>query len=274
MAERVIQQIALDLIDEAPQVREHFDPEKLMGLAGTIRVHGIHQPIVVRPVGSRYQTMTGARRCRAAKMAGLSEVPATVIDRDLTEAEILELQLLENCAREDLNPVEKARAFTKWMSLTGRTATELARIAGMSTPVLSKLSALLVLVPDVLSLVESGKLPYSAACEIAKFSDPAEQRRLADLVVNKGVSRDRLVAQTKAVRAARGKTLSRKPRQARRERVVIPCGQGRSVAVSAPALTVEGVIAWLTDLVERLRHAGANGRALGDVVKELSACNK
>src|SRR5258705_11880390 len=122
MIPQTIQDTRLDLIDEPPQVREHFDPESLLGLAATMREKGVLQPITVRRVGERYSLLMGARRYRAARIAGLTGILARIVDRDLTEAEVLELQLLENCAREDLNPVDKARAFNKRMSLTGRTA--------------------------------------------------------------------------------------------------------------------------------------------------------
>lgn len=275
MVNLTVQSLSLDLVDESQQVREHFDPESLLSLAGTIGVHGIQQPVVVRRVHERYQVVTGGRRCQAAKIAGLTHVPAIILDRELTEAELLELQLLENCARVDLNPVEKARAFNKWMSLTGRTASELARIAGVSAPVLSKLSALLVLAPDVLALVESGKLPYSAACEIARFSDPGEQRRLADQVVNGGLSRDKLVAQAKVLRATRGAPRRAAPRpRTPRERVVIKLDGGGSISVSAPALSVEALTEWFSQLAERIRTAGADGRPLTEVVKDISRNGK
>lgn len=270
---QTIQKIPLDLIDEPPQVREHFDTESLMALAASIRAHEIQHPVVLRRVGARYAVVVGGRRVRGAGMASLSEIPAVVFERDLTETETLELQLLENLAREDLNPVEKARGFSKWISLTGGTAAELGRKVGVSPAVVSKLSAMLLLVPDVLDLVAHNKLPYSAGCELAKLP-PEDQRRLASQVANGGLTRDALVTLLHNERAGKGRTASRKPRRVRRERIVIPLGQGRSVAISAPTMSVESVATWLMELVDRIRAAGADGCSLGDVVKALSVGRK
>ena len=274
MKPQMIMQVPLDLIDEAPQVREHFDSESLLALAATIRAHGIQQPVTLRRTGERYVVVMGGRRCRAARTAGETHVPGRVMEGDLSEAELLELQLLENTAREDLNPVDRARAFTKWMSLTGRTAGELARITGVSAPVLSKLSAMLVLAPDVLALVESRKLPYSAAAEIAKFSDPAEQRRLAAQVVNGGLSRDKLVAQSKAIRATRGVSRPRKPRQPRRPapRLAVPLGNGRTVSVPMrEAVTFDRFIAWIEQVLNSAKELHAKGLGLPEAVKALAS---
>ncbi len=263
----MIRHVPIDELHAAPQVREAFDHESLLALAATLKTVGIRQPISVRRVGNRLLIIAGERRWRAAKLAGLDTVPVLVEERELSEAEILELQLIENCAREDLNVVEKARAFDRWLKTTNGSAAALAHRVGMTGANVTKITSMLVLAADLVALVEQGRIPMSSAYELAKIADHAEQRRLAELIVSGRLTRDRLVQETRS----RKQASVRPRRQAQpRERVVMRLGEGRSVAVSAPSLSVEGLIAWLTDLADRIRVAGADGRPLGEVVKALS----
>jgi len=273
MPERIIQDIPIDLIEAGPQVRESFDEQSLLGLGMTMKVAGVHQPITVRPLDDRYRIITGERRWRAAKLAGLTTIPAMIIEGELSEAEIIELQLIENC-HEDLNPVEKAKAYDRLMKASSRPATQIALRLGISPGTVSKVTALLVLAPDILEHVQAGRIPYSSAYELAKVGDVTEQRRLAQAVLEGRLTRDRLVAETKAAKAGRPAPRASKRQRIARERVVIKLGEGRSVTVAAPTLTVDAVVTWFIDLAEQLRHAGADGRPLADVAKGISGNSK
>ena len=274
MPERIIQDLPIDLVDPEPQVREHFDEESLLALAMTVKVAGVQQPITVLRVGERYRIVTGERRWRAAKTAGLTIIPAIVIEGELSEAEIIELQLIENCAREDLNPAEKAKAYDRLMKTTNRPAAEIARRVGTSPATVSKVTSLLLLAPEILEHVQESRIPYSTAYELARIGDVAEQRRLAKEVLEGRLTRDRLIAETKAAKAGRPAPRTSTRQRTARERVVIRLGEGRSVAVSAPTLTVDSVVTWFMDLAEQLRHAGADGRPLTEVARSISGNGK
>jgi len=274
MPKRTVQDLPIELVDPEPQVREHFDEESLLALAMTVKIVGVQQPITVRRVGDRYRIIAGERRWRAAKLAGLATIPAIVMEGELSEAEIIELQLIENCAREDLNPAEKAKAYDRLMKATNRPAAEIARRVGTSPATVSKVTSLLLLAPEILEHVQAGRIPYSSAYELAKLGDVTEQRRLAKEVLDGRLTRDRLVAETKAVKAGRPAPRVSTRQRVARERIVIRLGEGRSVAVSAPTLSVESVVTWFIDLAEQLRHAGADGRPLAEVVKCVSSNGK
>ncbi|GMU37835.1 MAG: ParB/RepB/Spo0J family partition protein [Phycisphaerae bacterium] len=268
-----IELVPIDRLVCRPQVREHFDDEALLALAMTMKAVGIRQPIAVRRAGDVYEIITGERRWRAAKLAGLTTIPAMIVEGELSEADIIELQLIEDC-RQDLNPIEKATGYDRWMKATQRPAGEIARITGTSPAAVSKLTSVLLLPPDILARVREGRIPYSSAYELVKIADAAEQRRLAEAVACGGLSRVGLIEQAKAHEKTPGKGREIRRVRTPRERVSIPLGEGRSVSVSAPTLSVESLIAWFADLAERIRSAGADGRPLAEVIKSISGNGK
>ena len=139
------------------QPRKQFDPEALEDLAQSIRQHGIIQPLTVRQLPSGYyQIIAGERRWRAAKQAGLSEVPAIIIEADDRKA--MELALIENLQREDLNPVEEARGYQVLMSKYDFTQEKVAERMGKSRPAVTNTLRLLALPEEVLAMVEQGDL--------------------------------------------------------------------------------------------------------------------
>lgn len=274
MKNHAVQYVPVDEVRPAPQVRERFDQDSLLALAMTLKSVGMRQPISVRRVVGGYEIILGERRWRAAKLAGMAEVPVLVEDRDLSEAETLELQLVENIAREDLNPVEKATALDRLMKATGWSAAEVARRTGCSPAGVSKLTSLLLLEPDVLARVRDRQIPYSTAYALVRIADATEQRRLSEEAMTQGLSRESVLARTKAVAAKRAPGFSPRRPSVRRQRVVIPLGGGRSVTVCAPSLSVESVLTWLTDLLERMKVASADGSALDDVVSAVSGTRR
>lgn len=174
-----LRELSVDVIAANPrQPRQEFDHEGLRALADSIRARGVLQPLVVRPlVGGSYELIAGERRLRAAKIAGLELVPAIV--RDTEEAERLELALIENMAREDLNTVEEARACATLVEDLGITKEELGRRVGRSRVAVSNLIRLLELPDDVLGQIEAGELSGGHGRALLMCREHSERRRLA-----------------------------------------------------------------------------------------------
>ncbi|MGA9580355.1 MAG: ParB/RepB/Spo0J family partition protein [Allosphingosinicella sp.] len=165
------------------QPRRHFDEEALDELAASIRQRGLIQPIVVRPHGHRYQIVAGERRWRAAQRARLHEIP--VIVRDFDDAETLEVALLENIQRRDLNALEEAEGYRRLISEYGHTQEELGKLVSKSRSHIANLMRLLDLPEKVRHLVEGGQLGMGHARALLGASDP---EGLAREAVEKGLS--------------------------------------------------------------------------------------
>jgi len=154
---RSVQLLEISRIAPHPeQPRRQFDEEALNELAESIRARGVIQPIIVRAVGERYQIVAGERRWRAAQRAQLHQIPAIV--RDFTEGETLEIALVENIQREDLNPIEEAQAYRRLITQFQHSQEALARIVGKSRSHIANLMRLLDLPADVQDLVTEGRL--------------------------------------------------------------------------------------------------------------------
>ena len=176
------------------QPRKRFEDGALQDLADSVRVHGIIQPLTVRRLSSGYyQIIAGERRWRAAKLAGLTEVPAVIIEAD--EQKVMELGLIENLQREDLNPVEEAKGYEVLMNEHGLTQEEVAQRVGKSRPVVANAVRLLDLPDPVLQLLEEGKLSAGHARSLLPLTSGSQQREAAQRVVNEGLS----VRQTEAL---------------------------------------------------------------------------
>ncbi len=169
------------------QPRTAFDEQALAELAESISEYGLIQPITVRKLASGYyQIIAGERRWRASRLAGLSEIPARVIEADDKLA--TELALVENLQREDLNPVEEARGYKTLIEVYGLTQDEAARRVGKSRPAVTNSLRLLGLSPEVLRMVESGVISAGHARALVPIADAALQLDAADAVVTKGLS--------------------------------------------------------------------------------------
>jgi ParB family chromosome partitioning protein len=165
------------------QPRRHFDEEALEELAASIRQRGLIQPIVVRPHGHRYQIVAGERRWRAAQRARLHEIP--VIVRDFDDAETLEVALLENIQRRDLNAIEEAEGYRRLVADYGHTQEALSRLVNKSRSHIANLLRLLDLPEGVRQLVETGQLSMGHARALIGAADP---EALAREVVERGLS--------------------------------------------------------------------------------------
>jgi ParB family chromosome partitioning protein len=160
------------------QPRRHFDEAALDELAASIAARGVIQPVIVRPLGpGRYQLVAGERRWRAAQKAQLHEIPALV--RDLSEREVMALALIENLQREDLNPIEEARAYHRLAESEGMTQADIARMVDKSRSHVANFQRLLSLPEPVIALVETGELSMGHARALVGREDAAELARAA-----------------------------------------------------------------------------------------------
>ena len=170
----------------AGQPRKQFDPDALADLADSIREHGIIQPLTVRKLQSGYyHIIAGERRWRAARMAGLDQVPAIVIEADDRKA--MELAMIENLQREDLNPMEEAEGYRQLMEQYNLTQEETAQRVGKSRSAVANALRLLNLCPSVRAMVEDGRLTSGHARTILPLS-PALQKKAADAVLKSDLS--------------------------------------------------------------------------------------
>jgi ParB family chromosome partitioning protein len=193
----------------ARQPRRRFDAEGISELADSVRTQGLVQPIVVRPAtGGTWEIIAGERRWRAARAAGLATIPALVRQSD--DRESLLLALVENVAREDLSPIEEARAYAVLLDEFELSLGDVAERVGRSKPTVSNRVRLLELPEDVIGLVERGLLTEGHARAILAVPDHDERRALARQVIRKGLT---VRATERAARWAGART---KPRKARR----------------------------------------------------------
>jgi ParB family transcriptional regulator, chromosome partitioning protein len=162
------------------QPRTKFDQAKLEELAQSIRASGVIQPLIVRRRGGMFELVAGERRWRAAQIAGLHSVP--VIVRDIPDDRLLELALVENIQREDLNPVEEARAYSKLIEGLALTQEEVARRVGRDRSFVTNYLRILKLPADIQSLIESEKISFGHARALLAVDSPTTQRRLAQKI--------------------------------------------------------------------------------------------
>ena len=189
------------------QPRKRFDPESLEDLAQSIRQHGIIQPLTVRRLSSGYyQIIAGERRWRAAKQAGLVEVPAIIIEAD--DRKVMELGLIENLQREELNPAEEARGYQILMEEYGLTQEQVAERMGKSRPAITNTLRLLSLAEEVLTMLEEGVLSAGHARALLPLPTPKLQLEAAKKVVSEGLS----VRQTESLVKALQKEKKEKPK--------------------------------------------------------------
>ena len=190
------------------QPRKRFDPDSLSELADSIRIHGVIQPLTVRRLSSGYyQIIAGERRWRAAKQAGLDEIPAVIIEAD--DRKVMELGLIENLQREDLNPAEEARGYPTLMAEYGLTQEQVAPRMGKSRPAVTNALRLLNLPEDLMALVEDGSLSAGHARALLGAPNQTLQRQAAKAGWEKGLS----VRQTEALVKALQKEKKEKPQE-------------------------------------------------------------
>lgn len=197
-------QLPVDQIRPNPyQPRHDFEPQALAELAASIRLHGVLQPVTVResPDGQGYQLVAGERRLRAAKLAGLPTIPATV--RPCSERELLELALIENLQREDINPIEAATSYRRCLDEFGLTQEELAERVGKSRSAVANTLRLLRLSAVVQAMIAEGRLTEGHGRALLALESEAEQLAVAERIEQQQLNVREVEALAKTARAKR-----------------------------------------------------------------------
>lgn len=179
--------VPIDQIDPNPkQPRKNFDADAIDELASSIREHGVLEPVIVRPLAGRYELVVGERRWRAARLAGLTEIPAIV--RTLSDVEALELALIENIQREDLSPLEEAETYRRLMDEFHMTQEQVAKRVGKSRSTVANSLRLLDLDPELRDEIQRGALTAGHAKALLSVTSKAERLSLAQKVIDEGLS--------------------------------------------------------------------------------------
>lgn len=234
----------VDIHPNPAQPRRHFSEESLQELAQSLKRHGLIQPILVRPHAGHYQIVAGERRWRAAQRAQLHQIKAII--RDLSDEETLEIALIENIQRQDLNPIEEAEAYRKLCDDFGHSQNELAGIVEKSRSHVANMMRLLDLPLPVRDLVVEGRLSMGHARALLGTDDSA---RLAAVVVKQGLSVRQTEALVRRTRIAEGK-------------VARPRVDGGGKANDADIRAVEQHLGDLLGLKVRIAHKGEGGGAV------------
>jgi ParB family chromosome partitioning protein len=273
MSHEQIQHIPLSRIKTADQVRKVFDKAVIAAMAESLRTIGQLQPIRVRRVEAGagvdehyYLIVDGELRVRGATLPPALQTLAAIIEgKDLSDGEIIHRQLIANCHRDNLKPVEKARAIVRLMKETGWSATQTAAKLVIPDASLSRLLSLLKLSDDLLKQIDAGQIAESAAAELARIEDPARRAELAAQLVKGEITRDGLSGIRKR---------ERKPANSESitaiSRVTAQLGNGRVVTLSGSGLhSLDVMIQWLEDLLAKARKARPQGLAIETFSKML-----
>ncbi len=210
----------VDIEPNPYQPRRHFDPESLAELAASIKEHGVLQPLLVRRKGSGYQLIAGERRWRAAQQAGLRTVPVVV--KELDDRTIMEIALVENLQREDLNPIEEAEAYQRLITEFNLTQEEVAKAVGKSRSAVANTLRLLNLPEAVQKLVTNGQLTMGHARALLSLEQPEQQLYLSEKIIKEHLTvreTEELVRQALLSGVSRETSTGEKKRQPVRQRL-------------------------------------------------------
>lgn len=249
-----IYNISVSLVDSNPwQPREVFQAKEINELAESIKTHGLLQPIVVREFRSRYQLVAGERRFRAALKLGWTQVPATVIDA--TDREMAELALVENLQRKDLNPIEKATSFEKYLEANHCKQEVLAKRLNLDRSTIANLLRLLSLPSEIQKMVADEKLTQGHARAILTLTKTQDQIEMANRVADEKLS----VRQTEQVIADWNEKTVQERKTGKISTVAAPTKDGRKKVKSPNVLELERQLQDLLDLKVKIT-ADANGK--------------
>ncbi|WP_435022659.1 ParB/RepB/Spo0J family partition protein (plasmid) [Tundrisphaera sp. TA3] len=273
------------IVPDPDQPRKEFSADAIDRLSASLLKHGQLMPIRVRwnaAIG-KWLVISGERRYRAAIKAGLKTVACIFADDGLTQTEILQEQIIENLLREDLKPIEQAKAYRQLMDMHGWTAKELSGELQVSQGAISK-SLMLLTLPDELQVqVEAGAIPATAAYEVAKVEDPTKQREIVGRIISEELTRD---ATAEVVREVSGRPGRASKTAAKGGGKAPASGRGAvhafktanaKIVVTFPRKTVrdEDLLAALSEAIEQVKAAMPPPAAVndGDVMRSLSPGN-
>lgn len=204
-----------DIEPNRDQPRKHFDEAALNELADSIALHGVIQPLLVRPISDGgYQLIAGERRWRASRLAGLTEVP--VVIREMTDSEAMELALIENLQREDLNPIEEAEGYKLLMDTYSLTQSEAAERVGKSRPAVANAMRLLSLPKEVLDLIKEGRISSGHGRTLLGLNDNSMMLKLCKEIEEKQISVRQLESIIKTLNNPK-KDKDEKPKKVKRD---------------------------------------------------------
>lgn len=204
-----------DIEPNRDQPRKHFDEAALSELADSIALHGVIQPLLVRPISDGgYQLIAGERRWRASRLAGLSEVP--VVIREMTDSEAMELALIENLQREDLNPIEEAEGYKLLMDTYSLTQEQAAERVGKSRPAVANAMRLLALPEEVLDLIKEGRISSGHGRTLLGLNDKSMMLKLCKEIEEKQISVRQLESIIKTLNNPK-KDKDEKPKKVKRD---------------------------------------------------------
>lgn len=204
-----------DIEPNRDQPRKHFDEAALSELADSIALHGVIQPLLVRPISDGgYQLIAGERRWRASRLAGLSEVP--VVIREMTDSEAMELALIENLQREDLNPIEEAEGYKFLMDTYSLTQEQAAERVGKSRPAVANAMRLLALPEEVLDLIKEGRISSGHGRTLLGLNDKSMMLKLCKEIEEKQISVRQLESIIKTLNNPK-KDKDEKPKKVKRD---------------------------------------------------------
>lgn len=190
------------------QPRKTFDEDKMNELVESIKLHGVIQPIIVNKIGDAYKIIAGERRWRAARIAGLKKVP--VVIKEVSKRQSMELSLIENVQRQDLNPIEEAEAYQSLVSEFGLSQEQVAERVGKSRPAVTNALRLLNLEPKVRKMVEIGTISGGHAKTLLSITDLKKQAQVADAIVDKKMSVRETECYIKNINSKKNKTSKKK----------------------------------------------------------------
>lgn len=259
-----LQEVPLTELDLGENIRTEADEEGIAALAESIRQHGLLAPVRVRQVDGKLVVIDGGRRVRACRLAGLATVPAIVTDEPLNAAGRCSEQLVANCLREDLTPLQTAHALAELRAALGGNAAQVATRIGFSASKVSRLLALLEWPEEIRDLVNSGQLALTAAAEVVRLPEAEREAALVRATAGE-VTRDSLAGS----RRNRTRNENRQTAAGRSGRVTAVLGEGKSVTVSAPDLDLEELIGLLEQLLQQARRARPQGLELATFLRVL-----
>jgi len=265
MPQEQIQYVSVEHFDCGQLVRNGLNPELVEQITRSFITVGQLQPVRARRSGDRLTMVDGHHRLAAAVKAGLKTLACIVEEKNLCEGEVIERQLVLNLLHGNLTPGERARGIAQLIEATGWTAAQVAARLGMSPATVSRSLALLSLPRPIQQRMEAGEIPASAAAELAAIADPQRQAELAEQLATGRLTRDGVSGARKAAR----RSASAPKSAAQLNRVTAVLGDGRSVTVASPGLSLERFIDVIEQVLAKARRMRSRGVELGTFARML-----